>query len=436
VKLREHQIDGASFLLANPKAYLAHRPGLGKTRTLIYAAQLAGIERPLIVTPAIVRSHWHRELDVMQFVDDLRSVGFVASYDEVLRGGVDLLRTHIKDNRIDALILDEAHLLKHATAKRTRILLGKDGYARRLPVVWAASGTPLPRNPAEIWTLLSSVFPWVPLQYGVKAYKQFVERYCITRPVQVRGQWRDKIVGNNPEHLAELNAMLAQIMQVREPGDDMPAIDWQVLRLDVPEHDQYAFVEIPTALSLQSAIRHGTLEDIANDPHVSRMRRRLGELKVAPVVELLKAQLENSDEKIAVFAHHRSVLLGLRDGLAEFGVAYIDGDSSTEHREEALEAFQHGWRERPRVFIGQNIACKEGMDGLQHATNRAILVEPDWSASVNDQLGHRVARMGSTHDYAIVQMVALAGTLDEAIVAQNKRETEMVAQAMPGGSLI
>lgn len=424
MKLREHQVDGASFLTAHSKGYLAHKPGLGKTRTLIHAAQLQGVENPIIVCPAIVKTHWRRELDAMDYT------GFpsIFSYDTVMRGGVELMKQFVP--HADALILDEAHRLKHAGAKRTQILLGKDGYARRLPIVWAASGTPLPRNPAEIWTLLSSVFPWAPLSRDIKTYQQFVDRYCISRPTFARGAMHMKIVGNNPEHSNELREMLAEIMQVREPGDDMPAIDWQILRLDGGPQD---VDDVPR--SLVRALHEERLEEIADDPHVARMRRRLGELKVAPVVDLLKSQLADSDEKVVVFAHHRSVLEGLQKGLEkDFDVSYIDGDTTPSQRDWEIEQFQLPPEEGGcRIFIGQNIACMEGMDGLQHATNRAIIVEPDWTASVNDQLGHRVARMGSTHDYAIVQMVALAGTLDEAIVAQNKRETEMVAQAMPAG---
>jgi SNF2 family DNA or RNA helicase len=160
------------------------------------------------------------------------------------------------------------------------------------------------------------------------------------------------------------------------------------------------------------------------------MRRRLGELKVAPVVELLKTQLAESDEKVVVFAHHRPVLEALRIALDDFGVEYIDGD--TRYRDEAIDRFRHA--PGRRVFLGQNIACSTGMDGLQYSgARRVILVEPDWTPDVNLQLGKRVARMGAADGKIIVQMIALAGTLDEAIVAQNKRETEMVAQAMPAG---
>lgn len=434
--LYQHQQDGAAWLARNPKGYLAHKPGLGKTRTLIHAAQLAGVRVPLIVCPAIVRTHWLREMNVMGWQGDDQPAGVIISYDQITRGGNALMVKLLRDEKVDALILDEAHYLKHAGSKRTQQILGRDGYARRLDIVWPASGTPIPRNPAEIWTVLSALRPDVALSHGLKTYPQFVERFCVTRGAMARGVWREKVVGLKPEAEAELRAMLGEIMQVRgldDVGLDVPAIDWQLMRLDAAEDDKYAFVEIPTALSVQSAITHERLADIADEPHIARMRRRLGELKAPLVVEMLNAQLEADPTlTVAVFAHHRSVLAELRAGLNKFaGVAYVDGDTPPQHRDREIQYF----RSHPgvRVFIGQNIACSTGMDGLQHATNRAVLVEPDWTPDVNYQLGHRVARMGSEFDHAIVQLVALAGTLDEAIVAQNKRETEMVARAMPAG---
>lgn len=425
--LFSHQQEGVGYLLNNPKGYLAHKPGTGKTRTLITAATLQGLERPLIVTPAIVRSHWKNEL---------RALGWsgpgaqIYSYDEIVRGGNALMKDLILKHGIDGLILDEAHYLKHATSRRTLQLLGKDGYARRLETVWPASGTPLPRNPAEIWTLLSTLRPDIPLTRGVKTLAQFISRYCVVRGGFVRGQWREKIVGVKDETLHELQEMLSEFWQVRENGQDVPKIWWQVIRLngaaDVYDGNPLDAQMRSTVRFVQERVEE--LASIAEDRYVARMRRRLGELKVGPVAEMLSSQLAASEEKVAVFAHHRSVLAGLRQQLMPFGLAYIDGDTSEKQRDAEKARFIND--PRCRVFIGQNIACSTGMDGLQHVTNRAVLVEPDWLADVNYQLGHRVARLGSTFGSAIVQMIALADTLDESIVAQNKRETEMVAAAM------
>jgi len=140
-------------------------------------------------------------------------------------------------------------------------------------------------------------------------------------------------------------------------------------------------------------------------------------------VQMLKSQLEDSDEKVVVFAHHTSVLQGLSAGLADFNPAYIDGSTSQRTRDAEIDYFVHD--PECRVFIGQNIACGTGMDGLQHSgARRAILVEPDWSAYMNEQLGKRLARKGQ-RGASVGQMIALAGTLDEAIVGQNLQEVRM-----------
>jgi SNF2 family DNA or RNA helicase len=154
------------------------------------------------------------------------------------------------------------------------------------------------------------------------------------------------------------------------------------------------------------------------------MRRRLGELKVAPVAEMLSSQLADSSEKVVVFAHHTTVLHSLRELLATFGVAYIDGD--TTKRDEEIDRFAND--PRCRVFIGQNQACGTGTDGLQKSgAHRAIFVEPDWTAANNVQLAKRLARIGSKADRVIAQFVTLSGTLDEGIVAQNIRESAIAA---------
>lgn len=427
--LYAHQDAGAAWLADRARGYLGDTPGLGKTRTVIAAQMRAGVERPLVVCPAIVRTHWAREFDAMGWQGP---TPFVMSYDEITRGGNDLMKRVLPE--IDALVLDEAHYLKHGASKRTQMLLGKDGYARRIPQVYLASGTPMPRNPAELWTVIASLFPESAVKRGLTTHDDFVKRYCVTRGSYVRGQWREKVIGVKHESLDELREMLGEFMLRRtldEVGLDVPRIDWQVTRLD-GDATTVDFVEPERVWDMQRAVKAETLADIADDPHVARMRRRLGELKAPLVVEMLRSQLgADPNMRVAVFAHHRSVLDILLEGLLPYGVSYIDGDTTAALRNDAISQFQHG---HTRVFLGQNIACATGMDGLQHATNRAVLVEPDWTADVNYQLGHRVARIGATYTgRAVVQMIALADTLDEAIIAQNARETRMVEAAMSAG---
>lgn len=423
--LFQHQSEGADWLVERPKGYLADPPGLGKTRTLITAAIRAGLQRPLIVCPAIVRSHWEREFEAMGFA----GTPYVESYDTITRGGYTIMARYLREERIDGLILDEAHYLKHASSARTKMILGRDGYARRLEVVWPASGTPLPKNPAEIWTVLSSLFPGVALSHGLRTYDDFLEKHCIVQHIYARGEMRRKVVGVKPETQAELQAMLGKVMRVGKPMNDVPALHWQTIRLDGGATMQ-DFADSVTPQLIQH-LDAGTLEEIANDPHVSRMRRRLGELKVAPVAEMVSSQLANSNEKLVIFAHHTGVLAGLAELLRTFEPVVVDGSTSDRARDAARSRFMDD--ERCRIYIGQNQAAGTGNDGLQKVANRAILVEPSWTAAENVQMGRRIARYGTIGGHGVAQMIALAGTLDEAIVAQCNRETRMVEAAMPLG---
>lgn len=428
--LYQHQTEGATWLAQRARAYLGDEPGVGKTRTLIAALDgLDTVHQTLVVCPAIVRTHWAREFVANAWHE---TAPIIKSYDEITRGGFELMK-QLLDHGVDSLILDEAHYLKHANAQRTQFLLGPNGYARRLLLVWAASGTPVSKNPYEYWTPLSSLFPEVALKHKLRTHEDFKARFCVVKPRYLRGKTVEKIM---PElrNEAEFREILSETMLRRTLDDlglDVPVLDFQIVRLDARDNDVYngnpLDGQMRSTLSwVQEHVDAAALEEIARDPYVARMRRRLGELKVAPVAEMLQSQLADSDEKVVVFAHHTGVLESLRELLKNFGVAFVDGNVVGPARDAAIDRFQSD--PRCRVFLGQNIACQTGITLTQG--KRVVLVEPDWTGDVNFQLGKRVARIGQTSSRVIVQMIALSDTLDEAIVAQNKRETEMAAKAL------
>lgn len=416
-----HQIQGAEWLAQRDKAYLGDTPGLGKTRTLIKGLGGGG-RLTLVVCPAIVRTHWAREFAALGY-----KTPEIKSYDEIVRGGYGMMREMLLDG-IDTLVLDEAHYCKHPTSQRSQLLLGKDGYSRRVPRVWLASGTPQPKNPRELFTQLCYLIPEVLSKHKVARLEDWTERFCVTRPVYVRGTRTEKVVGvRNAEELKEILSTVMLRRTLDDVGIDVPPLFWQTLRLDAEDARLAIIPEmglVETHSIVAEAIRSGDLESIAADPHVARMRRRLGELKVVPVAQMLTSQLADSDEKVVVFAHHHSVLKPLRELLGSFGVAYVDGDVGGRARDEAIDRFQSD--PRTRVFLGQNIACQTGI--TLHAARRVVLVEPDWTAVTNEQLGKRVARIGQKATRCVAQMVALAGTLDEAIVGQCEREVRMAGE--------
>lgn len=419
--LFKHQEEGAAWLAARARGILGDSCGLGKTRTLLQALKLAGAELPLVVCPASVRSAWLAESGLLGFLNIV-----VKSYDEIVRGGVPLMATLLRDSGVDSLVLDEFHKLKNPTSRRARALLGRDGYARRLSRVYLASGTPVSKNPFELWTTLGSCFPDVALEHGLRTAEDFRSRFCRVYMDYSRFRPTERIAPElrNEEEFREI---LRKIMLRREPDDvglTLPRVWFQTIALDGGALDEI------TEGVLRDCLAAVDLAAAGDSPRITSSRKQVGLVKAPIVVKWLREQLEDSDEKVVVFAYHRAVLNVLRAGLASLGLAYIDGDTSPARRRQQIEWFQSN----PfyRVFLGQQVATQEGL--TLTAACRVVIVEPSWTADDNVQAAFRVARIGQVASSCVAQLIGLAGTIDEAITHKNRRESALRARMLGGNS--
>lgn len=398
--LYSHQIDGAQWLadraLTIGGGYLADDMGLGKTRTLLHTITLLKARRPVVICPAIVRTHWLRESELLGV-----PLLHVMSYEGAVAGGMKL-QVELSP---DLLISDEAHYCKSMDALRTRRVFGLGGYARGARYVLPASGTPMPKNPLELWPVLAC-FPSVCKEHKLFNRRDYVQRFCAVRLIRLGRRSVTKVM---PElrNEAEFNELLSKVMLRRYAADvglDVPPLDWLLMPLDLDVPD------------LQGVSLGGAA--------AAEWRHYVGEQKAPRVADMLAEQLHNSSQKVVVFAHHRSVLNILREKLLPFGVSYIDGDTSPKMRDGAIDRFQTD--PNVRVFIGQNLACMTGI--TLTAANRCVLVEPDWTADVNHQLGRRIARIGQT-EHCTAHMVTAADTIDDAILRTNQAEIRLAEKA-------
>lgn len=404
VKLFDYQIVGRDWMLNQPhgRAYLGDAPGLGKTLTAASALAALRPTHPLVVCPAIVRGHWRRTL-LEAGVENARVISY----------GDDI------GSMPDALVLDEAHYMKSVGAQRTLRLLGANGPARYARHVFPLSGSPVPRTPEDFGTILMSCFPYVARQYRIGTLQEFRNRFVDYVRVQVRrGEWRNKPVGIKREE--EFREILAACMLRRtadQVGVDVPELFWQVMPLTV---------ETAKAALMKEAWPNNTPENqlkaVVQEKEYAEYRHAVGDLKAAAVANMLVSQLQDSNEKVVVFAFHHSVLNHLESiDSAGIPVFRVDGETPDARRFTMIEQFQ--MRRGPAVFLAQNGAAGTGTDGLQHAASRCILVEPEFPAYLNDQMAKRLARIGGGKR-VIAQMVCLEGTLDEQIIRHNHREVE------------
>lgn len=426
-----HQIDGGRWLARRRRAILGDTPGLGKTRTaLLGINSLPEPMPPGVICPASALSVWEREAAAIDMPAPV-----ALSFDVITRRGLEFALEQFAGRPI---IVDEFHRGRIMSSQRTQWLFGNNGLVRgwQQPV-WMLSGTPSVRNPLDLWPALCAGWPDLMAHYGFLTSEQWLQRTC---EVQPRSVWRngryvreDKIVG--VKDAAIVKEILSRTMLRRtldDVGLDVPAVFHQELPVLVQDMNDDIDEEVVKRLFFDAALTGDGLEAIKNDPHWARYRRRLGEAKVLPLIAEVAEQLENSDEKLVIFAHHTKVLYDLVQGLDRFGVAFIAGETSGFNRIVEIDRFQSD--PQCRVFIGQNHACAESI--TLTAARRVLLLEPDPVAGVNAQLVQRVARIGSTASRCIAQWVVAEGTLDRQIVAQNIRETEMVESTTPSTAAV
>jgi SNF2 family DNA or RNA helicase len=322
------------------------------------------------------------------------------------------------------LIVDEAHYCKHKTAQRTKHVFGSTGLAHQVldaqGRVWCLSGTPMPRNPSELWPVLMSLWPVYLTQRGFGSYTAWLNRFCVwhTTPYGI------KVFG--AKHPAELRELLQPILLRRKTADvvpDLPRLRWNVLSITA---ENVGAVDATLPLETREALLRGELPPV--DEHIARYRHEVGDLKAPYVADLIADELRNDARaKRVVFAFHHSVLDVLARELQPFGLVQIRGDTPAWRRQDAVRAFRE--QDETRVFLGQLNACATGMDGLQYAAHECVMVEPDWKTDVNTQAGHRLARLGQPLPVQ-VRMISLAQTLDESIIRNHVRECRMVADVL------
>lgn len=415
---RPYQTEGALRLAASPRLYLGDEPGLGKTRTALLGAVLAGAKRVAVACPAIVRDHWRAEAALVAPGIDLH----VASYQHLVMS--EAARAAWRRIEPDTILLDEAQYLKNRESKRTELLLASDtGLILDVPRVWPLSGTPMPRHPGELFSILYALWRPELEQIGIHSYMDFLNRFAV---------WKATAHGVRvfaAKNVPQLRGLLAPLLlrrRVRDVAPELPPLRFGVLPLTADSLAGLARdLELPP--ETVRVIERGELPPM--DPHIARARHQVGDLKAPAVAELVREELENDpDEKRVIFYYHRSVGDALGQALQRYGVVRIDGGTSQRGRAIQLESFRE--IASVRVFLGQIQACAVGMNGLQHACHEAILAEPDWDSMYNEQAGRRLARLGQTLPVS-VRMIALAGTLDEAIVRNHYREVLIRLEIVP-----
>jgi SWI/SNF-related matrix-associated actin-dependent regulator 1 of chromatin subfamily A len=428
VKLYPHQERGAEWLAARKRAALFDEQGLGKTCTAIEAAKRRDSKRILVLAPPVVAINWAREFS--RWAPEWETQVVTTGRDFWHRKRVTVLPYSLLDGsvgkairsmgvRFDLGIFDEAHALKTPNAKRTRMAYGLahtvKGIAPQCLALWTLTGTPMPNNPSELWTMLRAMAPeriCLPGSETPMTFWQFRARFCVLRRSSFTPDgW--KVVG--AKNIDELRERMRgfSIRRLKDGHLQLPPMRWGTVALGLGV--------LPK--NLRDLEQGRTFESLQQEPMAfSTWRRMCGMAKIAPAAQLLCDELEGTTHSVLVFAHHIDVIAGLVERIQAAGhrCLTITGSRSGAERTETVDAFQAG---RARVLVANITAGGVGIT-LTRASE-VVFVENSFVPGEQAQAADRAHRIGQTHPVN-VRILSLAGSIDEVAGEIRARKLAMI----------
>jgi len=344
------------------------------------------------------------------------------------------LRTRLLLGRFDLCILDESHFFRGHAAKRSAFFYGRGrhggpgvtGIADVCKRVWCLTGTPMPNDASDLWTMAHGLWPGAfPDGFGA-----FRAHYCET----TWSPYGDhvKVVGNR--NVAELREQLRGRVLRRRKADvlDLPPVRHETVNLR------------PTSMPHELALMQGELDDnlvaqlenadTADDAFAllgankafAAFRRLCGIAKAQAASELLAMELASGAlAKVVVMAHHTAVVDAIATSLSAYGVRTITGATSAKGRTAAVDAFQTD--PGVRVIVCNILAGGTGT--TLTAASELVFVELSFVPGENVQAADRIRRIGQDSPCR-VRFIALDGTLDEAIVGVLRRKVAMIREVL------
>jgi len=416
--LRSYQEFGARYMLHQKKAFLGDEMGLGKTLQAI--AAMASLESDmkrkkivasmhkdearrslgyfLVVCPAGLLINWEREIlkysCLTPFVIHGRSRDEAGSV-WIKEGGVAVTNYETTDELwnmlpekfvIDMMVVDEAHYVKNARAKRSIYTRKLSNLTDRLIFM---TGTPLENHVDEFCSLLL----WLNPQLGYEAQKC---SYMCDAPA-----FREMIA---PAYLRRKREDVLQ---------ELPDLIEEDAWCPMGKEDRDAYLKV------------------LMDPQgsFSGMRRVGWQLKQADqsakgsrLLEICH-EAEEEGRKILVFSFFLDTLAKVQELMGDRCLPLITGSVNAEERQNIIDRFYS-------AGAGSVLACQiqAGGIGLNIQTASVVIFcEPQIKPSLQEQAIGRVYRMGQVRN-VLVRHLLCEHTVDERIRDLLERKQDIFEQ--------
>jgi SWI/SNF-related matrix-associated actin-dependent regulator 1 of chromatin subfamily A len=429
------QIAGVQRGLLRDRLLIADQPGCGKTVEALGVANMTRPRRTVIACPTFLTENWANECE--RWLVDPQPITILDRAKKSLgERGIVIVpysRGHTFHAQlaagppIDLLIMDELHLLKSGSARRTAPWLGGNGLARAAKRAIGLTGTPTPNHPGELYGPLSVLAP--ELVRGVSA-AQFADIYCATTEFKKKvtlKSGRDKqieIKKIESKNELVLNAELrASGVMVRRLKNDVleqlpPKNVYFVHMTPTAEIDALVREEADLYQQLEMRIVTST-ELIALKGHIASVRARLGLLKAPKIAEYVQSIFDAGEDRVVLFMLHLAAIDAVARHFAAGDVVVhpLTGAESPLTRQNRVADFQKpGGR---KLAIGQIRAAGLGL--TMTAARWGVLGEISWTWDDNSQAIDRLHRVTQTRQVE-APVLTFPHAVEQRVVRANARK--------------
>jgi SWI/SNF-related matrix-associated actin-dependent regulator 1 of chromatin subfamily A len=407
------------------RALVADDMGLGKSLQALGWTALYPERRPvLIVCPATLKFNWQNEINTHLSKDSIMLSGkkpykfpqheyVIINYD-ILEAWVPEILKHIKPQIV---ICDEFHYCKSRKAQRTKATIK---LSKKVSHFIGLTGTPIDNRPVELFPQLKAIdkdlFP---------SFWDFGLSYCAAE--MKFGRWEFKGASKSKE----LHKILSTKVMIRrkksEVLTELPDKTRTALPLSIcmKEYNK-AEVDLIGWLKKVDPLKAARAKNAEALAKIGYLKRLAAKGKVKEVIKWVENFLENTDEKLILFAIHHEVLDALRDAFGPAAVM-LTGKTSAPGRRDAVDRFQND--PKIRIFIGGLKAAGVGL--TLTAASTVAMVELGWTPAEHLQAEDRAHRIGQKNAVNCYYFLA-QGTIEEPICDMIQAKQKVIEQVLDG----
>lgn len=433
--------------------------GLGKTvQAIAYMLAAEKAEPTIIICPASLKYNWRNEIlkwTHIQYKDILLVEGtkavpivdypvVIINYD-VVRKWVPMLVAA----KPALIIMDECHYIKNKKAQRSKAVRQ---LCKGVPQIIGLSGTPIENRPVELYEPISIIHPTL-----FPNFWHFAMRYCGAKKNGFG--WDFSGVSN----AAELHEILSNSIMIRRKKTDvlkdLPPKRYSIIPLEITNRAEYNSAEQDLVSWLQGKVddkyerRKQEIEEayenvtVALDEAAIKQEKetiaaRIGGTETLVRIEYLKQLaaagkmdmvfswvdnfLEETDEKLVLFATHRTIIAQVMERYQKTAVK-VDGSVTGIKRQEAVDTFQQ--KKKIRLFVAN---IKAGGVGLTlTAASKLAFLEYPVNPGQLDQAADRVHRISQKAPVTIYNFVG-RDTIEESMLQLIDKKRNAIEQVLDG----